>query len=182
MLVIVVGLAGFTVRPGQDDEARRELERARELLDRREVMQQDLQAFDPEERVQAASSLRQELRRLIPHDLSRVEAFNLLRMAAARAHVHLDAVELQAETDTELLLDDETVVMLRVKVTAKATLDGLVAMVSALRGMGVPTAVLRFSVSRDRSTDSDFRVDALLGLFYYTAPRVSEDSEGLDDA
>lgn len=173
------GLLGVTARGVASGAAALELERARELVEEREERELALAALAPAWRPQDVEALTASLRGLIPDALGRVEAFDLVREAASRAGVRLSALEMEDELDLGLVLEERTVVELRLHVVGEGSLDAFVRLVDGLRAAGAPTAVEEFRVSRGDALATAFRIDARLGVFHYAAPAAA--AEPADD-
>lgn len=165
--LVLTGITGLPRAHGL--AARAALERTRERLELHVERRDALVEFGDLGEVATIEALTGELRSLVPEELTDIEIFSAARMAARAHRVDLNSVRIEGGQVLEVELDGRPVAVKHTRVLGRATLDGLVAWVDALRAFGVPCAVSSFSVLRDKPTDRRFRFEVLIGAFHYTA-------------
>jgi hypothetical protein len=111
---------------------------------------------------------------LLPRDLSPIELRGAIHALARVADLQLDVLSVSDAYPTGLAVLGDAVALREVTLVGHGSLTSLVELVEALRGLGYPTSVLEFEVSRPDVGTPVFQVRAALGLFESIPPPVEQ--------
>ena len=125
-----------------------------------------MRGFDDADGFERTAAARRRVRTYIPTETGPVRSYGLVCLAAQRAGVAPDRLEVGELVDCGLLGPADRVVERIVRLGGRSTLSELVALVESLRQLGMPTAVRDLTISRESPRDPRFHFVITLGLIH----------------
>ncbi|MCP3917328.1 MAG: hypothetical protein GY711_17415 [bacterium] len=171
-LVVPLAIVGLTVQPGMEVvKARNEMRAARELVREAEIVRAESRRLGGPGQTNTIEQLADELRRMVPNRVTKMEIHSLARVAAGRHGFDLRSIRISDSKDTGIGPDASPVFARDVRLGGKATPSALVLFLDELRTMGLPVTTLDFSMHRDGPASTRFRSELVVGVFHYGPPR-----------
>ncbi|MEW6071883.1 MAG: hypothetical protein AB1726_04705 [Planctomycetota bacterium] len=166
LILVTIALGGVAMRPSLSMEAARSMRAAAQDRAARAAGERDrCAAFTAQNGAERLAAATARIRELLPWGTTALELHSGVRLAAERCGFRLDTVSVDGPIDAGLARLDDLVVRRSVDVRGSGPLPALPALVSLVRSLGYPTAVIEFTVTRASSGPHPFQFQIVLGVF-----------------
>jgi len=180
-VAIALGGAGVAYHPsGSVADAERSLADAEERAAHFDQVSREIQPFLDAGGFEQIAAAEGQLAHLIPSDVSEVEVFSTVRLAARATRIELTSISVGGLRDPELPTLSDQVMLREVSVAGRGGLSEWMELLSTMKGHGHPVVVLDSTFGRRDPTEQVFDVRMNLGLIQSFPAPPSEPSSGDD--